>query len=70
MRILNWENLSGAERVEALRRPALRDAPAVADAARSIIESVRRDGDAAVLALTEKFDAVRLLRWAGRSNRE
>jgi histidinol dehydrogenase len=59
MRILNWENLSGAERVEALRRPALRDAPAVAEAARSIIESVRRDGDAAVLALTEKFDGVR-----------
>jgi histidinol dehydrogenase len=60
MRILEWKSLSGAEREEALRRPTLRDAPAVADAARSIIESVRRDGDAAVLALTEKFDAVRL----------
>jgi histidinol dehydrogenase len=60
MRILEWKSLSGAQREEALRRPALRDAPAVADAARSIIESVRRDGDAAVLALTEKFDAVRL----------
>ncbi len=59
MRILNWQFLSGAEREEALRRPALRDAPAVAEAARSIIESVRRDGDAAVLALTEKFDGVR-----------
>jgi histidinol dehydrogenase len=60
MQILNWKFLSGAEREEALRRPALRDAPAVADAARSIIEAVRRDGDAAVLALTEKFDGVRL----------
>jgi histidinol dehydrogenase len=60
MRILEWKSLSGAQRAEALRRPALRDAPAVAEAARSIIESVRRDGDAAVLALTEKFDAVRL----------
>ena len=59
MRILNWQFLSGAQREEALRRPALRDAPAVAEAARSIIESVRRDGDAAVLALTEKFDGVR-----------
>jgi histidinol dehydrogenase len=59
MRILNWQFLSGAQREEALRRPALRDAPAVAEAARSIIESVRRDGDAAVLALTEKFDRVR-----------
>jgi histidinol dehydrogenase len=60
MRILEWKSLSDAQRAEALGRPALRDAPAVADAARSIIESVRRDGDAAVLALTEKFDAVRL----------
>ena len=59
MRILNWQFLSGAQREEALRRPALRDAPAVAEAARIIIESVRRDGDAAVLALTEKFDGVR-----------
>lgn len=59
MRILEWKSLSGAQRAEALRRPALRDAPAVAEAARSIIESVRRDGDAAVLALTEKFDAAR-----------
>ena len=60
MRILEWKSLSDAQREEALRRPALRDAPAVADAARSIIESVRRDGDAAVLALTEKFDGVRI----------
>jgi histidinol dehydrogenase len=60
MRILEWKSLSDAQRAEALRRPALRDAPAVAEAARSIIEAVRRDGDAAVLALTEKFDAVRL----------
>jgi len=59
MRILEWKSLSGAQREEALRRPALHDAPAVAEAARSIIESVRRDGDAAVLALTEKFDGVR-----------
>src|SRR5579863_5087764 len=59
MRILDWKSLSAAQREEALRRPALRDAPAVAEAARSIIESVRRDGDAAVLALTEQFDGVR-----------
>ncbi len=39
--------------------PAQRDAAATQDAARGIIDAVRRDGDAAVLALTEKFDAVR-----------
>jgi histidinol dehydrogenase len=59
MRILDWKSLSGAQREQALRRPALRDAPAVADAARNIIDAVRREGDAAVLALTEKFDGVR-----------
>jgi histidinol dehydrogenase len=59
MRILNWKSLSAAQRDQALQRPAQRDAAAVRDAARGIIEAVRREGDAAVLALTEKFDAVR-----------
>jgi histidinol dehydrogenase len=59
MRILDWKSLSGAQREQALRRPALRDAPAIADTARGIIDAVRREGDAAVLALTEKFDGVR-----------
>jgi histidinol dehydrogenase len=59
MRILEWKSLSAEQRDEALRRPAQRDAAATEKAARGIIEAVRRDGDAAVLALTEKFDAVR-----------
>jgi histidinol dehydrogenase len=59
MRILVWKSLSVAERQSALRRPAQSDAAQVAAAARSIIDAVRRDGDAAVLALTEKFDRVR-----------
>jgi histidinol dehydrogenase len=60
MRILVWKSLSVAERQSALRRPAQSDAVQVAAAARGIIDAVRRDGDAAVLALTEKFDRVRL----------
>jgi len=60
MRILDWKSLSPSERHDALRRPAQRDAADVAAAARGIIDRVRRDGDAAVLALTEKFDGVRL----------
>ena len=48
-----------AQRAQALERPAQRDAARVQDAARGIIEAVRREGDSAVLALTEKFDAVR-----------
>jgi histidinol dehydrogenase len=59
MRILEWQSLSPAQRVQALQRPAQHAAGAVAEAARGIIEAVRRDGDAAVLALTERFDAVR-----------
>jgi len=60
MRILDWKSLSAAQRDQALRRPAQRDAAAIQEAAQGIIDAVRRDGDAAVLALTEKFDEVRL----------
>ena len=60
MRILDWKSLTASERRDALRRPAQRDAADVAAAAQGIIDTVRREGDAAVLALTEKFDEVRL----------
>src|SRR5216683_3305728 len=60
MRILDWKSLSASERHDALRRPAQRDAASIREAAQGIIDAVRRDGDAAVLALTEKFDEVRL----------
>jgi histidinol dehydrogenase len=59
MRILDWKSLSAAQRDQALQRPAQRDVASIRDAARDIIEAVRREGDSAVLALTEKFDAVR-----------
>jgi histidinol dehydrogenase len=60
MRILDWKSLSAAQRDQALRRPAQRDAASVKKGAQTIIDAVRREGDAAVLALTEKFDEVRL----------
>jgi histidinol dehydrogenase len=60
MRILDWNSLSAGQRLEALARPAQRDAAAIRAAVRGTVEAVRRDGDAAVLALTEKFDLVRL----------
>jgi histidinol dehydrogenase len=60
MRILDWTSLSQPQRIDALRRPAQRDASATRKAAQDIIDAVRRDGDAAVLKLTEKFDGVRL----------
>jgi histidinol dehydrogenase len=60
MRILDWKSLSPAQREQALCRPAQRDAAAITESARRIIDTVRSEGDAAVLALTEKFDRVRL----------
>jgi histidinol dehydrogenase len=60
MRILDWKTSSPAQRLEALRRPAQRDAAATLEAARSIVDAVRRGGDAALLSLTERFDGVRL----------
>jgi len=60
MQILDWQSLTPVQKRKALERPAQRDAAATAAAVRVIIDSVRRDGDSALLALTEKFDGVRL----------
>ena len=60
MRILHWKSLSAAEQHHALRRPSQSNAAQVTAAAQDIIDAVRRDGDAAVVALTEKFDQARL----------
>jgi histidinol dehydrogenase len=60
MRILDWKSLSESDRHAALRRPAQRDAERVASAAREIIDAVRRDGDAALIELTQRFDGVRV----------
>jgi histidinol dehydrogenase len=61
MRILDWKSLSAAQRDHALRRPAQRNAASTQQAAQRIIDAVRRDGDAAVRALTEQFDQVRVV---------
>jgi len=60
MRLLEWNALNDDERRRALERPALRDEAAVAATVREIISTVRRDGDAALRAYTERFDGVRV----------
>jgi histidinol dehydrogenase len=60
MRILDWKSLSSLERRAALQRPAQRDGANIEAGARQIIEAVRRDGDTALIELTERFDGVRL----------
>jgi histidinol dehydrogenase len=60
MRMLDWKSLSQDQRREALLRPAQRDAAGVAATAAGFIERVRREGDAALYAITQEVDGVGL----------
>jgi histidinol dehydrogenase len=60
MQTVIWNSLTVSEQRALLERPALRNAEEVTNAARQIIDQVRRGGDDALRALTERFDAVRL----------
>lgn len=60
MRILDWNSSSSAEQTAALQRPALQEAARVNAAVRGIVERVRREGDAALFALTQQFDGAGL----------
>ena len=60
MRILEWNSLDSAGRREALARAALPAREAAERLAHEVIAAVRRDGDAAVRAYTERFDRVTL----------
>jgi histidinol dehydrogenase len=60
LRINDWSRLDPAARRDLLRRPAQRDQEETMSGARAIVERVRRDGDAALLALTAEYDHVRL----------
>jgi histidinol dehydrogenase len=60
MRILDWQSLDASARRAALGRPAQRSSDAVFGEVREIVATVRRDGDAALRALTNRFDQVDL----------
>jgi histidinol dehydrogenase len=60
MRILDWNSLDKAGRVAALARPFLKSRAEATRVAAGVIERVRREGDAALITLTEQFDRVRL----------
>jgi histidinol dehydrogenase len=60
MRILDWNTLDKPARLAALARPLPHSRTEAARVAAGIIERVRREGDAALLDLTESFDGVRL----------
>ena len=58
--IHDWEHLTAAERDQVLERPPVLRDQALQDAVSDIIRNVRNDGDAALRALTERFDGVAL----------
>ncbi len=58
--IIDWTALSDAARVEALKRPAQKNAAELFERVRAIIAAVRERGDAAALEFTERFDGAKL----------
>jgi histidinol dehydrogenase len=59
LRRFDWARRTEDERGNALQRPAVRAGAEVCSAAEAIVAEVRRDGDAALLRLTERLDGVR-----------
>ena len=60
MRIFDWDKLSVEDRRAILARPAQESRADIAAVASEVVTAVRREGDAAVRACTERFDGVRL----------
>lgn len=64
LRQVDWSALDAAGRDAVLRRPAQRVAESVEATVRDIVAQVRRDGDAALQALSARFDAAPLRSFA------
>lgn len=60
LRRFDWATAEEAARRRVLERPAVRAGADTAAAVAALVAEVRRDGDAALLRLTERFDGVRL----------
>jgi len=60
MRVLDWNTLDADGRRAALARPAQEMRGDILNSTREIVETVRRDGDAALRAYTQRFDGVQL----------
>ncbi|GMQ47006.1 histidinol dehydrogenase [Vibrio sp. 10N] len=59
MRTVVWQHLSQSQQESVLERPAIAEGANITAAVAEVIEQVRREGDKALLDLTEKFDRVR-----------
>lgn len=58
MKTVVWKSLSDIQREKALERPAISESASITEAVEGVIREVRTGGDAALKALTEKFDKV------------
>ena len=56
LRILKWAELDGRQRSELLRRPAASQDASVRVDTQKIVSAVRKDGDDALIELTQRFD--------------
>ena len=61
MQVLNWQELDAGARRATFARPAAGHSARIRSDALGIIDQVRRDGVAALLALTARFDQAQLL---------
>ncbi len=64
MRLYEWKNLEESARRALLARPVGGARAEIGQSVREIVAAVRREGDAAVRRLTERFDGVRLAEFA------
>ncbi|WP_394256616.1 histidinol dehydrogenase [Vibrio harveyi] len=58
MRTVVWQSLSETQQHSILERPAITEGANITAAVSEVIAKVRKEGDAALLELTEKFDRV------------
>lgn len=58
--VSNWDDLTAQQKQQALARPAQKNSQSLASTVAKILEQVKHDGDAALYALTERFDGANL----------
>lgn len=58
--IIDWQTISEQQKVDALARPAIADNALLSTQVANILSQVQKQGDKALLALTEQFDGIAL----------
>ncbi|TPH18987.1 histidinol dehydrogenase [Litorilituus lipolyticus] len=58
--IINWQTLSVQQKVDALARPAIADNALLSTQVANILSQVQKQGDKALINLTEQFDGIKL----------